>query len=229
MMPATIRRFGRTERAVHWSVATLMLVCILTAVILYNGALSIRVGHRHAVELIHVYCGFALPVPILLGLVSRAYRTDLGRLNRFAPEDYRWLRSRRRRDGTIRVGKFNAGEKVNASLTAGATLVLLGTGILMFFVGLVRLSWRVGATFAHDWFALALGLLIIGHIYFAIRDPQARRGMRTGDVPTEWARSQHAAWLDELNVEGRPAGQVPTSAPQPSDADADAEQDHQLE
>ena len=199
--PATVRRFGRTERVVHWALAALMLICVLTAVILYNGALAIRVGHRQVIELIHVYCGFALPVPILLGLLSRAYRADLGRLNRFAPSDWRWLRSRRRRDGTIRVGKFNAGQKLNAALTAGAILVLLGTGTLMYFIGLVRLSWRTGATFAHDWFALALGLLILGHIYYAIKDPEARRGMRTGRVSTGWAREQHAAWADELEAE----------------------------
>ncbi len=206
---APIRRFGRTERAVHWTLAALMLICILTAAILYNGALAIPIGHRHLIELIHVYCGFALPVPILLGLVSGAYRADLGRLNRFAPSDWRWLRSRRRRDGTIRVGKFNAGQKLNAALTAGAILVLLGTGTLMYFIGLVRLSWRTGATFAHDWFALALGLLILGHIYFAIKDPEALRGMRTGRVSAGWARDEHAAWADELEAEPQRSDEPP--------------------
>jgi formate dehydrogenase subunit gamma len=197
----TIPRFGRTERAVHWTVAGLMLICILTAAILYNGALSIPIGHRHAIELIHVYAGFTLPVPILLGLLSRAYRADLGRLNRFAPSDWRWLRARQRRDGTIPVGKFNAGQKLNGALTAGAIVVLLGTGTLMYFIGLVRLSWRTGATFVHDLFALALGLLILGHIYYAIKDPQARRGMRTGHVSARWAREQHPAWAEELDTE----------------------------
>src|SRR5207244_8919965 len=74
---SSIRRFDRAERIVHWTVAVLMIVCIVTAAILYNGAISIRVGQRHIVELIHVYCGFALPVPILLGLISRAWRADL--------------------------------------------------------------------------------------------------------------------------------------------------------
>jgi formate dehydrogenase subunit gamma len=195
--PGTLHRFDRIERAVHRTVAVLMIACIITAAILYNGALAIAVGHRHAIELIHVYCGFALPVPILLGLVSRAYRSDLSRLNRFASSDWRWLRSRRRRAGAIRVGKFNAGQKLNAALTAGAILVLLGTGTLMYFITLVRLSWRTGATFVHDWFALSLGLLVLGHIYFALKDAEARRGMRTGRVSTGWAQREHAEWADE--------------------------------
>jgi formate dehydrogenase subunit gamma len=201
---SSLRRFDRVERVVHRSVAVLMIACIVTAAILYNGSLEIRLGHRHIVELIHVYCGFALPVPILVGFVSRTYRDDVRRLNRFAPTDWRWLRSRTRRDGAIRVGKFNAGQKLNAALTTGAILVLLGTGTLMYFVGLVRLSRRTGATFVHDWFALALGLLVLGHIYFAMKDREARRGMRTGSVSVSWARDEHAAWADDLIADSNP-------------------------
>ena len=74
-------------------------------------------------------------------------------------------------------------------------MVLLGTGTLMFFTGLVRLSWRTGATFVHDWFALGLGLLVLGHIFYAISDPEAREGMRTGRVPRRWAEKEHPAWV----------------------------------
>ncbi|HEY2299768.1 MAG TPA: cytochrome b/b6 domain-containing protein [Jatrophihabitans sp.] len=198
--PSTLHRFNRVERAVHWTLAVLMSICILTAAVLYNGSLSIRVGHRHLVELVHVYSGFALPVPMLLGLTSLAYRVDLHRLARFTPSDWQWLRSRRRRDGTIRVGKFNAGQKLNASVTAGSILVLLGTGIIMYFPDLTRLTWRTGATFVHDWFALGLGLLVLGHISYAIRDRESRRGMRTGRVSANWARAQHPAWADETQA-----------------------------
>jgi formate dehydrogenase subunit gamma len=206
MTPATasgrryLRRFSRAERAVHWTTATLMIVCIVTAAVLYNGALSIKVGHRHVVELIHVYAGFALPAPMLLGLVSAAYRADLARLNRFSPSDWRWLRPRTRRDGSIRVGKFNAGQKLNAALTAGAILVLLGSGLVMYYPGLARLSWRTGATFVHDWFALAVGVLVLGHIAYAINDREARRGMRTGRVSASWAHAEHPAWAADVDT-----------------------------
>jgi formate dehydrogenase subunit gamma len=196
-----LRRFTLAERLVHWATAILVLVCIATGTILYNGGIGIAVGHRNVVEMIHVYCGLALPAPMLLGLVSVAYRADLGRLNRFGPSDWRWLRSRHRRDGTIGVGKFNAGQKLNSALSAGSILVLFGTGIVMYFTHLVRLSLRTGATFVHDWFALAFGLLVAGHLYYAIRDPESRRGMRTGSVLEQWGRAEHAAWVDEITGE----------------------------
>jgi formate dehydrogenase subunit gamma len=197
-----LARFAPAERLVHRLVAILMGACLVTAAILYNGSLMMAIGHRHLVETIHVWSGLALPVPMLVGAISAAYRADVRRLNRFTPADWRWLRSRTRRDGTIRVGKFNAGQKINAWLVAGSTGVLLGTGAVMYWTGLVRLSWRSGATFVHDWFALGLGLLVIGHIVYAVRDPEARRGMRTGRVATHWARAEHEAWLDEVQRVG---------------------------
>ena len=68
----------------------------------------------------------------------------------------------------------------------------------MYFPGLTRLSWRTGATFVHDWFALAVGLLILGHLYYASKDAESRRGMLSGRVSASWARTEHAAWADEV-------------------------------
>jgi formate dehydrogenase subunit gamma len=212
----SLLRFGRTSRVVHALVGSLVLVCILTAAILYNGSLSIAVGHRHTVRQIHVWCGFALPVPLLFGLASRLYRDDLGRLNRFTADDRRWLRSPTRRSGTIRVGKFNAGQKLNAAASAGAIATLFLTGAVMYFHDRTRLSWRSGATFTHDWFALGLGILVLGHLSYALRDPIALRAMRTGKVPTAWARREHEAWVDELErptLEAWSPGAKPPSMP----------------
>src|SRR3954447_13238808 len=191
-------RFGRPARWVHGLVAVLMLVCIGTAAVLYNGSLQVLVGHRRTVELVHVWCGAALPVPLLAGLFSRGYRAELRRLNRFTRADWRWLRSRTRRDGHIPVGKFNAGQKLNGSLSTGAIGVLLMTGVVMLSTDLAPLGWRTGATLLHDWAALALGLLVLGHLTFALRDPVALRSLRSGTVPRRWAELEHPAWAAEV-------------------------------
>ena len=198
-------RFGRPARWVHGLVGVLMLVCIGTAAVLYNSSLQVLVGHRPVVELVHVWCGYALPVPLLVGLASRGYRADLRRLNRFTPADWRWLRSRTRRDGHLPVGKFNAGQKLNGSLSAGAIAVLLLTGIVMQATELAPLSWRTGATLTHDWVALAMGLLVLGHVSFAVRDPVALRSLRTGTVHRDWARREHPAWAEEVIAAEAPA------------------------
>ena len=200
---ARLTRFARPVRGVHHTTAALMLVCLATAAALYVPALSEAIGRRHLVVTIHVVAGFALPVPALLGWASRAFRDDLRRLNRFSPADWDWLRSRDRRDvagsrGVHPVGKFNAGQKLNAAFAGGAILVVLGTGIILTFPRPWPDTYRAGATFVHDWLAVAVFVVVLGHLWYALRDGGALSGMFRGHVSDEWAARHHPAWLDEL-------------------------------
>ncbi|MFJ2236057.1 cytochrome b/b6 domain-containing protein [Streptomyces sp. NPDC087859] len=192
-----VRRFGRSQRWVHRTTAALMGVCVLTAACLYIPQLAELVGRRELVVRIHEWSGLALPVPVLASLVSRHFRTDLRFLNRFGPHDRIWLRAALRRDkrpSARPAGKFNAGQKIYASWIAGATLVMLGTGLLMWFTHLTPIQWRTSATFVHDWLALTVGIVLAGHIGMALGDPEARRGLRTGTVSREWAEREHSLW-----------------------------------
>ncbi|MFD3931091.1 cytochrome b/b6 domain-containing protein [Streptomyces sp. NPDC058614] len=196
-LASRVRRFSRAERWVHRVTALLMGVCVVTAACLYVPQLAELVGRRELVVRLHEWAGLALPVPVLAGLASRAFRSDLGRLNRFGAHDRVWLRSALRRDKRYSArpaGKFNAGQKVYASWIAGASLVMLGTGLIMWFTHLTPLMWRTSATFVHDWLALTIGIVLAGHIGMALGDPEARRGLRTGSVSREWAEREHSLW-----------------------------------
>ncbi|UQA96334.1 cytochrome b/b6 domain-containing protein [Streptomyces halobius] len=190
-------RFTPAERWVHRTTAALMAVCVLTAACLYLPFLAELVGRRALMVTVHEWSGILLPAPLLLGLASRALRADLTRLNRYGPHDRRWLRAALRRRGSRPAGKFNAGQKLYAAWLAGAVLVMLGTGLLMWFTHLAPLVWRTGATFVHDWLALAVVIAIAGHVGKAYGDSEARRGMRTGSVDAEWARRHHPLWKPE--------------------------------
>jgi formate dehydrogenase subunit gamma len=200
-----LERFTKAERWVHRVTATLMLTLMATGAVLYLPQLSVAVGHRQTVALIHLYSGWSLPIPMAAGLFSRAYRADVRRLSRHTPDDRAWLRSKGWKSGRpaqlgLRVGKFNAGQKLNAAFQCGAVIVMVGTGTLMWFgprLNLVDDSMRQGATFVHDWLALAILFVVVGHLWFALNDPQARRGMRTGWVPRSWARREHGTWAEE--------------------------------
>jgi formate dehydrogenase subunit gamma len=192
-----VRRFSPAERWVHRTTAILMGVCVLSAACLYLPQLAELVGRRELVVRIHEWSGLLLPVPVLAGLASRAFRADLRLLNRFAPYDRVWLRAALRRDDRPEsrpAGKFNAGQKTYAAWIAGAVLVMLGTGLLMWFTHLAPLVWRTSATFVHDWLALTVGLVLAGHIGMAIARPESRRGLRTGSVSREWAEREHPRW-----------------------------------
>ncbi|MYT69069.1 MULTISPECIES: cytochrome b/b6 domain-containing protein [unclassified Streptomyces] len=202
-----VRRFTRAERLVHRATGALMLLCLLTAACLYLGPLAQLVGRRHLMVTVHEWSGILLPAPFLLGLLSPAFRADLRRLNRFAPYDRQWLRAARRRLTAPAVrpaGKFNAGQKLYAGWIAGAVLLMLFTGLLMWFGGLFPAISRTSAIFVHDCLAWGITFVLVAHMRKAYEDPEARLGMRTGSVPVRWAREKHSEWLpDGASAPGR--------------------------
>lgn len=211
--PADVLRFTRAVRWCHHAVGVLMAVCVGTALCLYVPGFAQLVGRRALLVTVHEWSGLLIPAPVLIALVSRALRADLRLLNRFGPHDRRWLRRARRarrpnpplgEDWGRDAGKFNAGQKVFAAWTAGAVLVMAGTGLLMWFTGLTPLVWRTSATFVHDWLALALGAALAAHVAMAVAHPEARRAMRTGRADRAWARREHALWRlpDEHDADG---------------------------
>jgi formate dehydrogenase subunit gamma len=191
-------RFDRRERVLHWVNASMFAVIMLTGAALYAGPVSQMVGNRGLVRFVHVYTGVLLPIPVLLSILGRRgarVRRDLGRLNRWTPGDGRWFRTSRR--DSVRLGKFNPGQKLNAAFIAGAGIVMLATGSIMHWFEPFPLDWRTGATFVHDWFALAIWAVVIGHIVYALRDNDAFQGMLTGEVPAAWARKKAPRWYEE--------------------------------
>jgi formate dehydrogenase subunit gamma len=211
-------RFDRGERLLHWSNAVLFLTLLVTGASLYVPQLSEIVKRRHLVKEIHVYAGVLLPVPLVLTLASgrwgRAFRADVRRLNRWSADDRRWLRTRGR-DRKVRIGKFNAGQKLNAAFVAGAIPVMLATGLIMRFPSHFSLSWRTGSTFVHDWVFLGLAVAITGHILFAVNDPLALRAMVRGWIPRSWARTHAPRWLEEEEAKAK-AQADPDRVPEPT-------------
>lgn len=203
-----VRRFSTAERWIHRTTGYLMLVCLVTAACLYLGPLAQLVGRRHLMVTLHEWSGICLPVPFLVGLFSPAFRADLRRINRFAVYDRQWLRAVRKRisSPTARpAGKFNAGQKLYAGWIAGAVLVMMFTGLLMWFMGLLPFISRTSAIFVHDLLAWAITFVVLGHMRKARQDPEALLGMRTGYVSRSWARREHTKWLPEERP-GPPAG-----------------------
>ena len=216
-------RFDRVERAVHWCNATLFLLLLATGASLYFQPVSTFVGHRHAVKTIHVYSGLLLPVPLLAGLLlpsGRQLRRDISRINRWTADDRRWW-SRRTRAG-VQLGKFNPGQKLNAIFVGAAIVLMLGTGSIMRWFEPFPVSIRTGATFVHDWTFITLFVVILGHIMFAVSDPDSLRSMVRGWVPEQWARRERPRWWAEV-VAARAAGEV-ESADAAGDVEARGDQ-----
>lgn len=197
--PDTLARFTPVERFAHRATAILVLVLVASGMSLFYQPLALLVGRRPLVEAVHVAAGLLLPLPTFVALLSADFRADLARLDRFAPDDWEWLRRRDRRRTSLAVDKFNAGQKLASACFGAAGVVLFGTGLLLLFPDQLSLSddIRQGATVVHDATTLALVALLVGHARLAVRHPEARAAMRTGEMDAEYARREYAAWAAE--------------------------------
>jgi len=190
-----VRRFSRTERTLHWVNAVCFLFLLATGLILYLPSLSVIVSRRQLVQEVHFWSGVAW-VSLLAIVVVLGDRRGLLRLAReldgFDDDDIRWLRGR-----PARQGRFNAGQKVNAILTAAFTILFFVSGLLL-WVGEHDTRYRFASTvILHDGLMfVSLGLLV-GHLYLALIHPATRhalRGMTVGTVSEDWAARHHAKW-----------------------------------
>ena len=198
-MSRPVRRFSRTERALHWANALGFFVLLGSGLALYLPSLAILVGRRPLVKDVHFWSGIGwvtvLALVVLLG-DRRGLRRTAEDLDLFDADDVRWLKRR----GRAPQGRFNAGQKINAALTAAFTLLFLVSGLLL-WLGERDTRFRFASTVVlHDGLMYAAVILLAGHLYLALIHPATRhalRGMTLGTVDEEWAAHHHPKWKPE--------------------------------
>jgi len=191
-----LRRFSRTERTLHWVNALGFFMLLATGLILYLPSLSVLVGRRPLIKDLHAWSGVgwvcALVLIAVLGDRRGLLRTARD-LDTFDADDVRWLRRRR----PAPQGRFNAGQKVNASLNAAFTVLFLVSGLLL-WLGERDTRFRFASTVVlHDGLMYVALALLVGHLYLALIHPATRhslRGMTVGTVDESWARAHHPKW-----------------------------------
>ena len=142
-----LRRFTRTERAVHWVHATAFVILLATGLGLYLPSLAEAVGRR-------------------------------------PPQ-----------------GRLNAGQKVNAILTAVFALLFALTGFFLWY-GERNTRFRMpNALLVHDWLMYVSFFLFMGHLYLSLIYPKTRHalnGITRGWVHEDWALQHHRKWVEEM-------------------------------
>jgi formate dehydrogenase subunit gamma len=190
-----VRRFSLTERAVHWIHAAAFFVLLGTGLVLYVPRLSEAVGRRPEVKAVHIYTAiawvFALALVVALGDRASLRRTAQ-ELDLFDRDDRLWLQRIPRPQG-----RFNAGQKLNAALTAAFALLFAASGFLL-WLGERDNDYRFASTILlHDGLMYVSLVLLVGHLYLAVIHPATRhslRGITTGSVRRDWAERHHAKW-----------------------------------
>lgn len=211
--PATVKRFNKGFIWAHWINAGAFLVLYVSALPLYTdffdflypvfgGPANARLVHRIAAVF------FMLPLPILLlfdraGLMNWAKnifswkKHDITFFPQFAKEFF-GLKA-----NTPKQDFFNAGEKVNSWLMITTSIMLIASGLIMWFPQFFSqtILW-----WAYPIHSIGLGLataVAVGHIYMSlVTAAPSMRGMTKGDVLIEYARDHHGRWYDELVEQG---------------------------
>ena len=111
-MTRYVRRFSRTERALHWANALGFFVLLVSGLMLYLPSLEMAVGRRPLIKDIHFWSGIgwvALLAAVFLLGDRRVLLRTAREIEMFDADDRAWLERKRSREG-----RFNAGQKINA-------------------------------------------------------------------------------------------------------------------
>jgi len=234
----TVVRFNGIERFTHWLTASSFIVLALTGLnVLYGKTVLMPVIGKSAFatftlwgKVAHNFIGFAFMAGVVLMVV-------LWVKDNFPDKsDIEWLSQG---GGLLSPGvhppakKFNAGQKIIfwSVVIVGGSLGFTGLSLMMPFT-----FEPFGATFAalnligfdlptnltalqetqlsqlwHNILALAMTVIIIGHIY--IGTPLGMEGafdaMSTGEVDENWAKQHHSLWVEEAEKGGASADSQP--------------------
>ena len=190
-----VRRFGRTERTLHWTHATAFFLLLATGLILWVPDLATAVAHRRYVKDVHLLTALFWAVAVVLIVVLGDRRTlaaDWREIERIDADDRRWLSLR-----GAPQGRFNAGQKLNAIATVAFALLFAGSGVLLWLAARDSRFRIEGPIVVHDTLTYLSIFLVAGHLYLAVIHPTTRhalRGMTLGDVREDWARAHHSKW-----------------------------------
>jgi formate dehydrogenase subunit gamma len=198
-----LARFSRTERALHWAHASAFFVLLGSGLCLYLPSLAQLVGRRPLLKDVHVYTAVAwlaaLALVLLAGDRHRLLATAR-EVDRFDDDDIAWLRGRR-----TPQGRFNAGQKINAILTAALAVLFAVTGFFLWY-GERNHAFRLqNALLVHDWLMYLSFFLLLGHLYLSLIHPATRHSLNAitrGWVREDWAERHHLKWVEQGRASG---------------------------
>lgn len=199
-----ILRYNFAERAVHWINAIAYVYCMATGLALFTPYMfwmAAVLGGGGTVRFWHPWVGLVYLGTIFL--MQYQWKGDMAPI----PQDKEWDKNlkyyvQNQDEKMPPQGRFNAGQKMFWRGMFWCTLILLITGIVMWFPERMPPSAHFVLTlsvFLHSATALiTIGLFII-HVYMSIwMTPGSMKAMMDGEVSTLWARTHHPLWCEKV-------------------------------
>ena len=229
-----VERWPLIHRVIHWWVAVLFIVQLITGlIILYGKPLLIPLIGKEAFGTLamlskngHNYLGPLLFVGMVVMVV--AWLKD----NVPKGIDFAWFAK-----GGGLVGKghphaefLNGGEKVWFWIVALAGGVIVVTGMVLNFPQFDQTRETMqNMLYLHGISGVIVGAMTLGHVYIATLGTEgALEGMVNGHVDTNWAEQHHDLWyetvkdqaVDAAEVQGGSGADSPTQGDAPSSSPA---------
>jgi formate dehydrogenase subunit gamma len=199
-----VLRYTFKERLNHWIAAGSYIYLLLTGLAFWSPWLfwiAIVLGGGPISRMLHPWVGlvFTVSVCYMFALWSRQME--------FTPVDREWWKSlnyyiTNRDDKMPPAGRYNAGQKMLFWSFFWGGLLLLVTGVLLWFTESIpwNLRWlRYAAVFLHA----AAALITIGnfmiHLYMGVFAERGAFGsVIRGDVSLAFAKRYHPGWYNEI-------------------------------
>jgi formate dehydrogenase subunit gamma len=190
-------RYSLSERVLHWFVALTFIYLMLSGFALGYPRMAWLydiLGGGQTVRFVHPIVGAAFSVGIVVMLFI--WLRDM----MFDDSDRAWASDLRNyvREGhsSVDIGRFNAGQKGYFWFAIATGVLLLLTGIPLWFPALMSAGWNQSARLVHHvLFLLTVGGFIV-HVYMStVMLPGTMPGMTGGRVTRAWAAWHHPNWF----------------------------------
>jgi formate dehydrogenase subunit gamma len=199
-----IVRYTLGERVHHWLGALFYIYCLMTGLAFWSPYmfwLAAIVGGGPTARFWHPWFGLAFTLSV--GWMYKMWRADLATTD----DDRRWRKAidhyiENDDDKLPPVGRFNFGQKIFFWLMFYGVILLVISGLGLWFVESIpwSLRWlRYLAVTVHVVAAMAtIGAFII-HVYMSVfMEPESFHAMIRGRVSAAWARTYHRLWYERV-------------------------------
>lgn len=192
-----VLRYSLAERVLHWFVALTFIYLMLSGFALGYPRMAWLydvLGGGQTVRFLHPIIGVAFTIGVVLMIF--VWLRDMI----FDDRDRAWARDLRNyvREGhsSVDIDRFNAGQKGYFWFAILTGVLLLITGLPLWFPNLMSGGWNQFARLLHHaLFLLTVGGFII-HVYMStVMLPGTMPGMTGGRVTRAWAAWHHPSWF----------------------------------
>ena len=201
-------RHRLATRIIHWSVAVTFFLTLLSGLPIWTpifGWMAHLFGGLAVCRWLHPWVGIAF-----FAAASVMFVHWIGQM-RFEPQDRGWMK---RRLGAYfgnpgaedpQTGRYNAGQKWLFYLVTLLAVLLLLSGVVLWYPYEFSQDLREASWILHDAIFILFAVTIVVHIYLATAsEPGTFRAMTRGTVTKAWAKLHHPRWYRDVTGERSP-------------------------